>query len=1317
MLIQHRLPGIIGFPIFRLLFVLGIILVFSPVRTHGQTGIDIQTFPDPTCLGNSVTLTAIVTSTDYGSDSYTFQVIPYAPLDTTIGSPIDPLLIHCSSTNGGTDDCWGGPVTIGFNFCFFSQMYTKIFVGSNGWIGFRSPGTNNWNTYVARFIPDNAADSASPKDCIFAPWQDWLPTLNAINNVFYYTTGTAPNRELVVYWKNCPMFSCTTTKGTFQIVLKEQGGVIENHLLVKPSCAWQGNKATQGVQNDKGTIAFTATVGGTNRNNTSWTANQESMRFVPVGVSWHSSSSTGPVIGYGDTVTFSPTVPTWVYAVINTCLGVVHYDSVLVHVVPTLTGPVSVCQGTAWTYHTEPGMTNYNWSVSAGGAITGGGAGTDSTITITWNGTGNQTVGVLFTNPVVGCTATIYKILDVFVKTAPLPVLAGSQYLCLNTPGHVYTTQSGKSGYIWTVTGGTVSAGGGTADATCTITWTATGTQSVSVLYTDPGTQCTALAPTVLNVTVNPLPAPSFLAGATVACQGIPENVYSTQTGQTNYVWNISGGTITGGGGSSSSSATVTWTTAGTQTANINYSDPLTNCTAPAPTSLNVTVNPFPTPSFLSGETQVCAGVPGKLYSTQPGKSGYTWTITGGSVTSGGGPGDATMTVTWTTPGLQSASVSYSDPVTLCPALAPAVLNVYVNPLPAPSFILGETQVCTGIPGKIYTTQPGRINYAWTVTGGTITGGGGTANSTATVTWTTVGTQSISVNYTDPATLCTAQAATVLPVTVNPLPTPSFISGPVLACAGNPGQVYTTQGGMTGYIWNITGGSITGGGGTGSSTATVTWTSPGAQTISVNYSFPATQCTAAAPIVLPVQVVPLPVASVTGPSIICLNTPQGSYLTQGSMNGYSWTITPPASGTILSGGTTNNVLIQWLLPGTHTVKASYSDANGCTVATPAQQTVIVTAIPNSAISTPPGVVCSTRAYSYQTPPDVACTFTWSVIPGSSGNITSGQGTNSININWLTEGNATLHVIGSNNSYPCTSASSMAVDVKPTPVPSFVPCFDTKTTLNSKKITLRGASPFIPGQGIFSGPGVTSPSPGVYEFNPFAAGPGNNPITYTFTNNYGCSAAAASISIQVQMVSFTCGNTLTDVRDGKTYPTSLFNGQCWMTRNLDYGSPVPGLNPAPQTDNCLAEKYCQTSDATCSAYGGFYQWDEIMQYANTPGIKGLCPPEWHIPSEAEWQALIDNVMPGVTAPDANGLAGSRLKDIVAAGGFHGLLAGLYYLDNTWAFTSLPLTGTMFWTSTSSGADKAIARGLDVFNPSISWYPNSRGNAYPVRCVKD
>ena len=212
------------------------------------------------------------------------------------------------------------------------------------------------------------------------------------------------------------------------------------------------------------------------------------------------------------------------------------------------------------------------------------------------------------------------------------------------------------------------------------------------------------------------------------------------------------------------------------------------------------------------------------------------------------------------------------------------------------------------------------------------------------------------------------------------------------------------------------------------------------------------------------------------------------------------------------------------------------------------------------------------------------------------------------------------------------------------------------------------------------------------------------------------ASAPAVTISVQNSAFACGGTLTDVRDGKTYKTAWLAGRCWMTENLAYGTTLvsPGL---PQTDNCVPEKYCSPADATCTTFGGMYQWDEMMDYAITPAVKGICPPEWHVPTQVEWQSLIDNLLAGIVSPDANALVGSTLKDVLIFGGFHGLLGGLNYEDNYWAFTNGTNTGTQYWTSTTSSMTQSISRGLNIFTPSISLYSSSRGNAFSVRCIKN
>ncbi len=184
--------------------------------------------------------------------------------------------------------------------------------------------------------------------------------------------------------------------------------------------------------------------------------------------------------------------------------------------------------------------------------------------------------------------------------TAPTPV-------CLNSTGNVYTTQSGMTNYLWTINGGTITAGGTTSSNTATVTWTSSGAKSISINYTA-SNGCSALSATTQNVTVNALPVPSFTTGPNFVCINSSGNLYTTQTGMTNYQWLINGGTITDGGSISSNTATVTWTVAGAKSISINYTD-VNGCTAASATLQSVTVNPLPTPTLAAaGPTSFCQG-------------------------------------------------------------------------------------------------------------------------------------------------------------------------------------------------------------------------------------------------------------------------------------------------------------------------------------------------------------------------------------------------------------------------------------------------------------------------------------------------------------------------------------------------------------------------------------------------------------------------------------------------------------------------------------------------------------------------------------
>ena len=197
---------------------------------------------------------------------------------------------------------------------------------------------------------------------------------------------------------------------------------------------------------------------------------------------------------------------------------------------------------------------------------------------------------------------------------------------------------------------------------------------------------------------------------------------------------------------------------------------------------------------------------------------------------------------------------------------------------------------------------------------------------------------------------------------------------------------------------------------------------------------------------------------------------------------------------------------------------------------------------------------------------------------------------------------------------------------------------------------------------------------------------------------------------------TCGDTLTDIRDNRKYPTVALGSQCWMAANLNYGQQIPASTL--QRDNCVAEKYCYNdSPALCAMGSVLYQWDEVMQYTDLPGVQGLCPPGWHIHTENDWNTLF-------TFYISNGFAGSPLKSS-GYSGFNAFLSGIRFHTIIWKYpvNDPVLRSILFWSSAKHGTTKAWAHGMNEvaadieYTPSVSFYPALRSNAFAVRCMRD
>jgi len=174
----------------------------------------------------------------------------------------------------------------------------------------------------------------------------------------------------------------------------------------------------------------------------------------------------------------------------------------------------------------------------------------------------------------------------------------------------------------------------------------------------------------------------------------------------------------------------------------------------------------------------------------------------------------------------------------------------------------------------------------------------------------------------------------------------------------------------------------------------------------------------------------------------------------------------------------------------------------------------------------------------------------------------------------------------------------------------------------------------------------------------------------------------------------CSNSgnFTDIRDGQVYPWIKIGEQTWMAKNLNVGTMIPNGNSAPgcidvsgsyewanfscQTSTSAIEKYCSGNNPSqCNIYGGLYEWAETLglpyqcnwrsydcdsdpntctelineYYAGggdnctfpNPEVtprQGICPNGWHVPSNSDWQALVNYL-----SVDGHGGAGD-LNDV-------------------------------------------------------------------------
>lgn len=189
-------------------------------------------------------------------------------------------------------------------------------------------------------------------------------------------------------------------------------------------------------------------------------------------------------------------------------------------------------------------------------------------------------------------------------------------------------------------------------------------------------------------------------------------------------------------------------------------------------------------------------------------------------------------------------------------------------------------------------------------------------------------------------------------------------------------------------------------------------------------------------------------------------------------------------------------------------------------------------------------------------------------------------------------------------------------------------------------------------------------------------------------------------------------TFKDTRDQHVYKYVKIGTQAWMAENLAY---LPAVSPSSEGSDTLPFYYVYDYEGSSVAaakvaakydtYGVLYNWE---------AAKIVCPSGWHLPTDAEWTTLEDNLgaLPGkkmksTTEWDGNGNGDNSSGFNALPGGYRRYGGGFSYFRN----------GTSFWSASEDAASTAWERDLGYDNDVVGRHYNYRSTGCSVRCLQN
>jgi uncharacterized protein (TIGR02145 family) len=189
-----------------------------------------------------------------------------------------------------------------------------------------------------------------------------------------------------------------------------------------------------------------------------------------------------------------------------------------------------------------------------------------------------------------------------------------------------------------------------------------------------------------------------------------------------------------------------------------------------------------------------------------------------------------------------------------------------------------------------------------------------------------------------------------------------------------------------------------------------------------------------------------------------------------------------------------------------------------------------------------------------------------------------------------------------------------------------------TVAVEETVTSRGVYWSLTSDPVNTGSSISEGAGLGHFFSPLT---GLTPGTKYYAVAYASTDAGTAYGDEISFTTMTEGS-VTDI-DGNNYKIVTIGTQVWMAENLkttsfNDSSPVPLITDSIEWTNTTGPGYCwYNNDETTykPVYGALYNW-----YAAATGK--LCPTEWHVPTETEFNDLSDFL-------GGSSVSGGKLKE--------------------------------------------------------------------------